>query len=230
MYASDFRARARQSLKGKWGVSVAVGFVASLLMGGVWVSGGSGAAEDGSGYLSFVNQKVFLWVLTAFFISTLLALMIGGVIQLGWCKFNLNLINGKEARFGDLFSQFHRLGAGILMNLTLSLFIALWSLLLIIPGIIATYAYAMVPYLMAEFPELRVMDAIRESKRLMKGNKWRLFCLQFSFLGWAFLTVLTFGIGNLWLTPYMHAADAAFYMEVTGRSRQTQQFYNDPEI
>ena len=69
---------------------------------------------------------------------------------------------------------------------------------------------------MAEFPDLRVMDALRESNRLMRGNKWRLFCLEISFFGWMLLGSLTV-IGSLWVNPYMDAARAAFYMDVTGR-------------
>ena len=222
MYAKDFRERARNALKGKWGVAVAVGFVATLLTGGVAVSGtGSGAAE-GSGYLSFVNQDALVLLMTIMAVSSLLALVIGGAVQLGWCRFHIDLITGKEVRFGDLFSQFHRLWAGFVMNLVTGLFVLLWSLLFVIPGIIAVYSYAMVPYLMAEFPELKVMDAIRESKRLMKGNKWRMFCMQMSFFGWALLATLSCGIGNLWLVPYMRSAEAVFYMEVTGRIQHEQ--------
>ena len=101
-----------------------------------------------------------------------------------------------------------------------SIFVWLWSLLLVIPGIIAIYRYAMMPYLMAEFPDLGALDAMRESKRLMQGNKWRLFCLELSFIGWYLLSILTLGIGLLWLLPYVSASRAAFYLEITGRANQ----------
>jgi len=110
------------------------------------------------------------------------------------------------------------------MNLVVGFFVFLWTLLLIIPGIIASYSYAMVPYLMAEFPDLSVMDALRESKRLMQGNKWRLFCMEISFIGWILLGSLAF-IGFLWVNPYMDAARAAFYMDVTGRGPQRSPEY-----
>ncbi len=87
-----------------------------------------------------------------------------------------------------------------------------------IPGIIASYRYAMMPYLLAEFPDLTVMDAMRESKRLMHGNKFRFFSLSFSFIGWILLSTFTLFIGLLWIVPYMNAACAAFYLDVTGRS------------
>ena len=99
-----------------------------------------------------------------------------------------------------------------------SLLTFLWSLLFIVPGIIASYRYALAPYLMAENPDMGVMEAIARSKELMNGSKWRLFCLQLSFIGWSLLCVLTLGIGYLWLAPYQNAAEAAFYLEVTGRT------------
>ena len=71
-------------------------------------------------------------------------------------------------------------------------------------------------YILAEHPELTASEAIEQSKELMSGNRWRLFCLQFSFIGWRILSALTFGIGNLWLRPYEQAATAAFYREITG--------------
>ena len=71
---------------------------------------------------------------------------------------------------------------------------------------------------MAENPDMGVMEAIGRSKELMMGNKWRLFCLQLSFIGWNLLCVLTLGIGYLWLAPYQNAAETAFYLEVTGRA------------
>lgn len=95
--------------------------------------------------------------------------------------------------------------------------VALLFAFAMIPGIVASYRYAMTPYLLAEFPDLTVMEAIRESKRLMQGNKWQLFCLQFSFFGWVFLALLTAGIAFLWVEPYMNAANAAFYLQITGR-------------
>jgi len=87
--------------------------------------------------------------------------------------------------------------------------------LLIVPGIMASYSYAMTGYILAEHPELTAGEAIAQSKDMMAGNRWRLFCLQFSFIGWMLLSSLTFGLGNLALRPYQEAAYAAFYREVS---------------
>ena len=214
MRAKDLRAQARAALQGKWGIAVTVGFVATLLNGGFSVSNSGSAGAEG--YLDFAGHDFWIIALTIAVASLLLALVIGGAVQMGWAHFNTKLIKGQEVRFGDLFSQFHRLWTCICMYFVMGFFILLWSLLFIIPGIIAAYRYAMVPYLMAEFPDLGVMDAMQESKRLMQGNKWRLFCLELSFFGWMLLAAVTV-IGSLWVTPYIQAAVAAFYMDVTGR-------------
>ncbi len=139
-----------------------------------------------------------------------------GAVRQGLCQFNINLIKkDAPAEFNVLFSKFSNLGKCLLLNLAMWLLILAWSLLLIIPGIIAAYRYAMAPYIMAQNPDIGVMDAIGQSKELMRGHKGRLFWLDLTFVGWALLSVLTFGIGFLWLNPYMEAARAAFYLERT---------------
>ena len=77
-----------------------------------------------------------------------------------------------------------------------------------------------------EFQTLSVDEAIAQSKELMMGNRFRLFCLQLSFIGWDILATLAFGIGHLWLTPYKQAAYAAFYREVSG----TEFYYEETEM
>ena len=96
------------------------------------------------------------------------------------------------------------------------MYILLWSLLLIVPGIMATYSYAMTDYILAEHPELTASEAIAQSKAMMDGSRWRLFCLHLSFIGWDLLCALTLGLGNLALTPYKQAAEAAFYRDLCG--------------
>lgn len=216
MRAADFRARAREVLRGRWGVAIVVALVASLLGGGLDLTYTTGANTGGgsSGISSFVSHEVMLWVTTISIVMLLLTLFIGGVMSIGWAGFNLKLLNHEEVRFGTLFDHFYRIGAGICLVLLQNLFIFLWTLLFIIPGIVAAYRYALMPYLMAEFPELGALDAMRESKRLMMGNKWRLFCLDCSFIGWMLLSALTLGLGSLWVNPYIAASHAAFYQEV----------------
>ena len=120
----------------------------------------------------------------------------------------------KEAEVSDLFSQFDRFGDGFCLSLLRSIFIFLWSLLLVIPGIIASLSYSMAHFIMVENPNMTAREALRASKELMDGYKWDLFCLNLSFIGWILLCILTLGIGYLWLDPYMNAAHAAFYRSI----------------
>lgn len=108
---------------------------------------------------------------------TLFTLVVGGAVRLGYARFNLNLADGKAAAVSDLFSQKGRLWDGFCLKFLQGLYVALWSLLLVIPGIVKSYSYAMAPYIMAEHPALTANEAITESRRIMDGNKWCLFCL-----------------------------------------------------
>ena len=113
--------------------------------------------------------------------------------------------------FGITFGNWLHLVGGMTL---MSIYIFLWSLLLFIPGIIKAYSYAMTPFILIEHPELSVNQAIDESRRLMKGRKFDYFRLQLSFIGWAILSILTLGLGFLWLMPYSTTASASFYEDV----------------
>ena len=92
------------------------------------------------------------------------------------------------------------------------LYTVLWTLLLIIPGIVKSYEYQMIPYLLAENPQMTKEQAFAESKRMMTGQKWRAFVLDLSFIGWNILSALTLGIlGIFYVQPYMDATHAALY-------------------
>lgn len=177
------------------------------------------------GFMVFLSVLSFLGIVFA-----ILHFVIGGAVTLGYVKFNLSLVDRKPATFAQLFSEFHRLGAGIAMQLLRAIYTFLWTLLFVFPGIYAAYGYAMTPYILAENPEMSANEAITKSKELMNGNRWRLFCLEISFIGWSLLCVLlTLGIGVFWLKPYMEASFAAFYREISaekyGREEQKEDFY-----
>ena len=104
----------------------------------------------------------------------------------------------------------HKVAGMFLMYLK----VYLWALLLIIPGIIMIFAYAMAPYILEEHPEISAWEASTRSREMMKGHKFDLFYLYLSFIGWFLLALLTLGIGGLWLAPYMEGAKAAFYNDL----------------
>lgn len=127
-----------------------------------------------------------------------------------------NALTGNTFRFG-----FRRWGRNVWGMFLVGFFTSLWSLLLIVPGIIKFYAYAMTPYILIDNPELSANQAINLSCKMMKGHKFDLFFLQLSFIGWGILSVFTGGIGLLWLMPYMMGAQAAFYQDIKQNFSQT---------
>ena len=157
----------------------------------------------------------------ASFLSVLAAiqLIIGGPITLGYNRFKLHRLDGEEAKFSDLFSCFNRFLDGLWMRIRTILQVFAWALLFIIPGIVAAYRYAMVPYLMADHPEMTVAQAFDRSKAMMKGHKGELFLLHLSFIGWLFLSALTLGLGGLVVSPYMQFAETAIYRNLAAGNK-----------
>ena len=239
--AKDFRWRAREALKGNWLMVVLTTLVASIFGASVGV-GNKGLSSiqlvsnisqhinqessvsfqiDGD-YLDPYSDQMISFFAGAFAIMAvvglfflLISILVGSVVSLGLCQYNLKLIDGELADMGILFSNFSNWSNAVWLMVRKGLFIFLWSLLLVIPGIIKGYAYAMSVFILSENPEVSPKEAMEISQKMMQGNKWRLFCLQLSFIGWDILNLFTLGIGSLWLGPYKNAASAAFYDEVS---------------
>ena len=112
---------------------------------------------------------------------------------------------------GALFAPFKQYARTVGAVLLVFVYTLLWTLLLVIPGIIKAYSYSMTFYILRENPEMTAGDAITASQKMMDGHKMDLFLLSLSFIGWAILASITFGIGYLWLIPYIYTAYAAFY-------------------
>ena len=146
--------------------------------------------------------------------------LFAGPLAVGLSLFFLSVCSGVP-RFSQLFGGFNYFGKAFLSTFLMGLFIMLWCLLFVVPGIIKTYSYAMTFFIIAEDPSVGSVEAITRSRQLMDGNKWRLFCLYRRFTGWGILCLFTFGIGFLWLWPYMMAATAAFYDDLTRSKRTT---------
>ncbi len=236
--SSDYRGIARDKLSGKWWISLLATLIASILGGlnnglefrhntsrvrpsaealtdhpGQFLPELSEAAHSASNTLLTASSVIVIVFLT--YLVTVL--IVGACVELGHNMFYIDLCNNKSANFSTLFARFSILGKAVGQRLYIALFTLLWSLLLVIPGIVAAYRYALASYLLAQNPEMSGIDAVQESKELMCGHKWRLFCLDLSFFGWYLLCILTLGIGLLWLNPYRSAARAAFYLDRTGQ-------------
>ncbi len=141
-------------------------------------------------------------------------LIIGGPMVRGLNKYYLKLVRKEEKEFVTIFDGFKDFVNNFTTFLLYVIYLALWSIL-IIPGIVKGLSYSMTFYLMEDNPGLSNNEAITMSRKMMNGHKWRLFCLQFSYIGWLLLSILTFGIlAILYVGPWMNAATAVFYDEL----------------
>ena len=194
---------AKESLRDKWGLAIGTFLVYTLIINGLQFN------------YSFYSNMFGTNLLAS--TGGLVSLIIGGPMTLGISYFALAISRNQEARFEQLFKGFNNFGTALGAYLLMAIFVILWMLLLIIPGIIAAISYAMTFYIIADNPSIQVMDAIDKSKKMMYGYKWKFFCLNLRFLGWAILCLFTLGIGFLWLIPYMEISFAKFYDDINGR-------------
>ena len=218
MNASELRLKARQSLTGNYWPAVLVAFVASIF-GALLVNGGSFSINieerfsEVFGNLPAIVKWYLAIVGSTAGVLSLVNLILGGVIQLGYASYLLKQHDREICETKELFSKFDYFGPGFLQLLLRNIFTTLWSILLVIPGIIKSLGYSMTPFLMVENPDLTAKEAIKLSQEKMMGHKWELFCMSLSFIGWSILATLTGGIGYIFLNPYMNAAYAAFYRD-----------------
>ena len=222
MTYSEIRQAALDNLRGNYWLSVLVAFVA-VLLGGI-ITGGTIFRVDVDTEVFhhlprfIVRYLAIMGSVSGFF--ALVQFIIGGTVQLGYAKYLLKQHDHASFDIHDLFSQFDRFKEGFLQNFLRNLYIFLWSFLLIIPGIVKSYSYAMTPFIMAENPDMSAKEAIEASKQLMHGHKDELFTLDLTFFGWSLLAALTLNIGHIFLNPYKNAAYAVFYKELTASNNQ----------
>ena len=160
-------------------------------------------------------------------IGAIISLVLSSAMSLGMIHIRLHVAfeRSYRPRVGDLFEGFHNFWPFLKVTLLSSLITMLWSILFIIPGIIKALAYSQAPYIIAENPNMPVMEALRLSERMMKGKKWDFFVLNLSFFGWALLSIPTLGLIMIWLDPYMQMSAVNFYNDV---KRNFEQFFYAP--
>jgi len=158
------------------------------------------------------NPAVWVYYVVTILISFAITIFIASILEIGKCRYFYHARQG-DSDFGNLFWAFQggRYMPCVKVNLQRYLEIFLYSLLLIIPGYIKLLEYALVPYLLAENPNLSRERALSISKQTMYGEKMKYFLLIFSFIGWWFLGVITCYLGFLYVAPYMQATDTEFY-------------------
>lgn len=149
--------------------------------------------------------------------TNILTFFVTGPLTLGGYYLGLNILREKQASIGNIFiwfSEGKRFLKSFLLYLLVNLYLFLWTLLFIIPGIIKSFSYAMTYFIINDHPEYSLNQAITESRRMMDGHKMEYFILCLSFIGWFILSCITLGIGFLWLIPYFYTTSAAFYEEI----------------
>lgn len=177
-------AQAREALSGKWWLGVQFAFVFCLLSIAV-------------GFVPFGS------------------ILVSGPLYVGSAYVFLMLSRKQQTPvIADLFFGFNRFVNSFVAFLLVGIFTILWSLLLIVPGIIAALSYSQTFRILSEDSLISAQDAIEKSKKMMYGNKWKLFCLGFRFFWWGILSLFTLGIGVLWLLPYMQVTFAKFYDDI----------------
>lgn len=182
---SELRAQAREALQGNWVMAAVAALIYSAIV-------------SATSYLPLVGT-----------------LLVGLPVAYGFTILMFSVIKGaKDIDLGILFEGFKDYSRIMGTVVLVFIYTFLWSLLLIIPGIIKHYSYAMTPYILKEEPEMKNNAAIEKSMVMMDGNKMKLFMLDLSFIGWAILCLFTFDIGFFFLQPYMQASHAAFYEDL----------------
>lgn len=204
---TNYKNRALSALENKWGNFVLITFVYGFIIGITQILSGD---KDSPAILHLIGLVLFILALP---------------LTWGFQTLFLGAVRGGEATAKDMFEGYNKELFSRVLTTTLLyyVYVFLWSLLLLIPGCIKAYSYAMTPYILKDNPEMKNNAAIEESMRMMDGHKLELFLLDLSFIGWALLSLLTCGIGFLWLTPYMNMARVNFYEDLKKASVEVEE-------
>ncbi|MBF1562045.1 MAG: DUF975 family protein [Prevotella salivae] len=204
---TNYKNRALSALENKWGNFVAITFVYGFIIGITQILSGD---KDSPAILHLIGLVLFILALP---------------LTWGYQTLFLGAVRGGDATAKDMFEGYNKELFSRVLTTTLLyyVYVFLWSLLLLIPGCIKSYSYAMTPYILKDNPEMKNNAAIEESMRMMDGHKLELFLLDLSFIGWAILSILTCCIGFLWLVPYMNMARVNFYEDLKKASVEVKE-------
>ena len=227
MYSrKEIKSKAKEVFKAHYWPSVAAALILGLCTAGGGAAGRSSSGTSGSGAGSAMQEimsdptavkiliGIAMIIVTACVVASLLNILIGNVIRVGGSQFHLACRTEENVPVGSLFNFFKGgvYGNVVKVMFLKGLFISLWGLLFVIPGIIKSLQYSQVEYILSEDPTISWAEARDRSKAMMAGNKMRLFWFELSFIGWGILAALTLGIaGVFWTNPYLHHAKAGFY-------------------
>ncbi len=222
---SEVKEKGRNAFKANYGNSVIAGIISVLFAGGTAASVKytQGQSEvDANAFANFTPEEIIAVLVAVFGVFTvamaitiLVKIFLLNPLYVGCNRFfrlNAETPGTELSAIKEGFSDYGRVFVTIFLR---DLFLTLWCLLFFIPGIIKSYSYRMVPFILKDNPELSAMEVITKSREMMNGNKWRAFLLDLSFIGWILLECITCGlVGIFWTNPYMYNTNAALYLEL----------------
>lgn len=223
----ELKEQAKAALKRNYWKAVLITALVLSLVGGVGTAATGGTMVAGSGSNGSLGTFIFGFLqeyapnlLTVIIIVAVLVMLVAlavtilliDPIEVGYASFRMNALRGK-GNVGDLGCGFDvSYKRNVVTILTMAVCTFLWSLLLVVPGIIKALEYSMIPYLLVDHPEMTRQEAFAASKAMMKGNKWKAFVLSLSFILWSLLGALTLGIVTVfYVRPYRQLTGAALY-------------------
>jgi uncharacterized membrane protein len=177
-------------------------------------------AQLKGGWLAAVGVTLVYTVITGLSGFTIVGpIILEGPFLMGLYGYFLRNARNESVKLGDLFDGFKLFVPSFLLYLLQSIFVALWTCLFIIPGIVKSLSYSMSFFILRDNPGMGALEAITTSRKMMDGYKGKLFSLYLSFIGWILLSVITLGIALLWIVPYMFQALANFYEDIKGNTQ-----------
>ncbi|MGE6555262.1 DUF975 family protein [Exiguobacterium artemiae] len=202
----ELKLSAREALSGRW-VFMALMFLLFLIIQSIPTMFSSDANED-------IQAIDFI----GFLLNILLL-----PLAIGWTWLAMSVARKEQAKIVDLFEPYKIFLKAVGLSIVQSIFLGLWFLLFIIPGIIKSFSYLMTFYILRDEPSIGILDAITRSRQMMDGHKMEAFLLVLSFIGWFLLGLITIGIAFLWVGPYFSVTLAKFYDRIRGEEAPVEE-------
>jgi uncharacterized membrane protein len=204
------RAYAREQLRGVWKKAAFTFFVIFLIYAPFYIVSALSQVYPNAAVVSILYAALLI-----------VTIIIGGPFYLGYVGYFLKRIRGEAISTKNIFDGFKQFSRAFVLMLLVFIFTFLWTLLLIVPGIIKGLSYSMAFFVLYDNPDMKPRQALKESIRMMKGYKGKCLGIHLSFIGWVLLGLLTLGIGYLWLYPYMYMTFANFYENLRISQKET---------
>ncbi|MCR5402476.1 MAG: DUF975 family protein [Butyrivibrio sp.] len=233
---TDVKERGKKSFKANYANCFLVSVIHTLIAGST-VAVSSRRASSSREFTETINidttdEKTMALIITLlialvsavyliFLIMTAVDIFLFNPLKIGCSRFFL-LNHSFRPQLGELTYCFRNNYLNSVLATLLKNFLISIGFIIIVPGIILTYSYRMVPYILATNPTIRPVDALKKSREMMLGNKWRTFVYDLSFIGWYLLSLVTCGIvGLVYLKPYKMSSNAALFEAISGTSQNT---------